>query len=401
MNRDVLYAWIYPPGQARPVVCGKLELVRGRRILFSYDDAWLRHPEAFALSPDMPLRAGIIEPPAGLDVHPIFDDAGPDRWGHAIIDKVFNPQRRSPLEYLELTGEDRVGALGFSRSGIEYLSVQDQAFHATDLTALMDAARALEKHLAIDAAMGRLLRPGTSAGGARPKAVITHEGQAWIAKFPAEGDQVDVCAIEHASLQLAQRCGIRVPESALVEVGGRRVLLVKRFDRENGVRLHFASARTMLIAEGIKDGEMGYGDIADVARRLSSDPVQDCHEIFRRMALNVCLENTDDHERNHAFLFTQGAWTLAPAYDIQPQMLGIGYQQLRVGAEGYAPTLSNVLSESRRFLLKESEAKKMLDAVVKQAREWKSCFVAAGVSARDVEVCEGFVMRVGIGVARS
>ncbi|WP_257786659.1 type II toxin-antitoxin system HipA family toxin [Pandoraea thiooxydans] len=372
-----------------------MELVRGRRILFSYDDAWLSHPEAFALSPDMPLRAGVIEPPAGLDVHPIFDDAGPDRWGHAIIDKVFNPQRRSPLEYLELTGEDRVGALGFSRSGIEYLSVQDQAFHATDLAALMDAARALEKHLAIDAAMGRLLRPGTSAGGARPKAVITHEGQAWIAKFPAEGDQVDVCAIEHASLQLAQRCGIRVPESALVEVGGRRVLLVKRFDRENGARLHFASARTMLIAEGIKDGEMGYGDIADVARRLSSDPVQDCHEIFRRMALNVCLENTDDHERNHAFLFTQGAWALAPAYDIQPQMLGIGYQQLRVGAEGYAPTLSNVLSESRRFLLKESEAKKMLDAVVKQAREWKSCFVAAGVSVRDVEVCEGFVMRVG------
>nr|WP_246541385.1 HipA domain-containing protein [Collimonas antrihumi] len=192
---------------------------------------------------------------------------------------------------------------------------------------------------------------------------------------------------------MAARCGIRVPESSLVQIGGRNILLVKRFDREGDSRVHFASARTMLIAEGVSENDMGYADIADLTRRLSKSPQEDCHELFRRMALNVCLENTDDHEKNHAFLFKERQWQLAPAYDIQPQLQGLGYQQLRIGDDGHAPTLSNVLSASKRFLLKKEAAQNMVAEILVQVRDWRASFAQDGVSEHDIEMCSQYVMR--------
>lgn len=393
MNDDLLYVWIYPQGQSIPVLCGALELLQGRRCVFSYDGSWLANPGAFALSPDMPLRAGIIEPPAGCDIHPVFEDAGPDRWGKNIINKIFNPRRRSPLDYLELAGEDRIGALGFSRAAHAYAAHTDQAFSAADLPDLMRAADALTNQMPIDEDLRRLLRPGSSAGGARPKAIIKHNGEDWLAKFPAEGDTVDACLVEHASLRLAKLCGIDVPESCVVRIGKNNVLLVKRFDREQHGRLHFASARTMLIAEGVDQAAMGYADIADLARRLSASPKQDAEQLFRRMALNVLIENTDDHEKNHAFLFQNGQWRLSPAYDIQPQLQGLGYQQLRVGVEGHVPALSNVLSECSHFLLKQDQAEAILEEMVQHVGQWQAVFAKAGVSQIDIDACASYVMR--------
>lgn len=390
---DVLHVWIYPPGAARPVPCGVLELVQGRRCLFNYDASWLAHPRAFPLSPDMPLHAGVIAPPSGLDLHPVFEDAGPDRWGKNVINKVFNPQRRSPLEYLELAGEDRIGALGFSRSGAEYLVPEEQAFSVADLDELMRAAEALANQLPIDDDLRRLLRPGASAGGARPKAVIRHDGEAWIAKFPAEGDEMDVCAVEYASLRLAQSCGVDVPESRLVQVGGRNVLLVKRFDREQGSRLHYTSARTMLIAEGLGEQEMGYADLADLARRHSVAPKEDCRQLFLRMAFNVMIENTDDHDKNHAFLCKAGEWRLSPAYDIQPQVQGLGYHQLRIGLDGHVPSIANVLSECTRFLLKKREAEEIVADLAERVGVWKKVFTESGVSERDIAQCGRYILR--------
>ena len=393
MSEDILHAWIYPKGATVPVLCGTIELLQGRRCIFSYADSWRSHDQAFALAPDMPLRSGIIEPSLGLDLHPVFDDAGPDRWGKNIINKVFNPRRRSPLEYLERAGEDRIGALGFSRSAERYEVLEEQSFQVADLPDLMRAARALSVQAPIDQELRQLLRPGASAGGARPKAVIRDEGEAWIAKFPTPDDEVDNCAIEHASLRLAATCGIQVPESRLVGVGDRNVLLVKRFDRGLAGRLHLVSARTMLIAAGIAEEDMGYADLADIVRRFASAPNETCHELFRRMVVNILIDNTDDHAKNHAFLYRDGLWHLSPAYDLHPQMLNIGYQQMRVGKHGHEPTLENALSDSARFLLKRGEAADLIAKLTQHLAKWRDVFAQAGVKPRDIDVCSHHMLR--------
>ncbi len=392
MKDNILHVWIYPPGVAAPILCGTIELLQGRRCHFTYADGWLNHGQAFALAPDMPLRTGVIEPSLGLDLHPIFDDAGPDRWGRNIINKVFNPRRRSPLEYLERAGEDRIGALGFSRSAERYAVHDEQSFQVADLPELMRAANALSLQAPIDEELRRLLRPGASAGGARPKAIIRDRGDAWIAKFPAPGDESDVCAIEHATLKLAASCGITAAESRLVEIDGRNVLLVKRFDREQSGRLHFASARTMLIASGVPEEEMGYGDLADAIRRMASTPKDACRELFRRMAMNVLIDNTDDHAKNHSFLHRDGLWRLSPAYDMQPQLLNIGYQQMKVGKCGYESTLDNVLSDCSRFLLKPEDAVDAVEEMAGRLAEWPKVFESAGVRQRDIDICAQYIL---------
>lgn len=392
MNDDILYVWIYLEGAREPVLCGRLELLNGRKCVFSYDESWIERECAFALSPDMPLQSWVIEPPAGLDLHPIFEDAGPDRWGKSVINKVFNPRRRSPLEYLELAGENRIGALGFSRSASEYLAADGASFHVADLPELIRAAEALSLQMPIDDNLRRLLRPGSSAGGAQPKCIINHRGEDWIAKLPAgEGEHTQ--AIEHASLELARQCGICAVESELVKVGNRDVLLVKRFDRHKEGRVHFASARTLLIADGVAEGRMGYADVAEIARRLSSSPVDDSHELYRRMVFNILIENTDDHEKNHAFVFHQGEWKLSPAYDVLPQLQGLGFHQLRIGKDGNESKVANALSECERFMLKPGEAKEIVEQTAEQVRHWREAFARAGVSQQDIEACDRFIMR--------
>ena len=189
------------------------------------------------------------------------------------------------------------------------------------------------------------------------------------------------------------RSFLDVAESQLVKIGARKVLLIKRFDRQRKHRVHFASARTMLLAEGIAEDAMGYADLADFSRRLSATPKNDCHQLFRRMAFNVLIENTDDHAKNHAFLFQDGQWRLSPAYDIQPQLLGIGYHQLRIGKEGHVPTLPNVLSQASRFILKRDEAAGIMDEMIKKTSDWQAVFAAAGVAQHDIDNCVHYMLR--------
>lgn len=390
-----LCVWIYPPSSTEPAHCGVLELISGRLCRFEYAPAWLARDDAFELSPDLPLRAGKFEPSAGLNIHPIFADAGPDRWGRQIIDRVFRLRRSSEIDYLAVAGEDRIGALGFSLNSECYDVIAEQALHTADLAALLSAAQAIERRMPIDDHMRRLLRPGASAGGARPKAIIQDGGLGWLAKFPAEGDSVDVCAVEHASLRLAAACGITVAESRLVKVGSNNVLLVERFDRdEAGGRIHCASARTLLIAQGLDIASAAYSDIADTVRRFSRDPKAEAREIFLRMVFNVAMENTDDHEKNHAFLWQDGRWNLAPAYDVQPQLQGIHYQQLKVGRFDYEPSMRNVLSNCGRFMLTEAEARGEIGQMMAVLEKWREHFTVAGVREDDIEACARYV-RVG------
>ncbi|XQU71616.1 Hipa protein [Cupriavidus sp. H18C1] len=292
-------------------------------------------------------------------------------------------------------GEDRIGALGFCMSDGTYNVEHPVAFHRGDLHSLLEAAQALELQLPIDERLRQLLRPGGTAGGARPKATIDDDGRAWIAKFPAQGDDVDFCAVEHASLRLAADCGIHVPESRLLRLDRFSVLLVARFDRQHdGSRVHFASARTMLMAEGIAEPEMSYADIAEVARRFSPTPVDDSRQVFRRMVFNILIENTDDHAKNHAFLHSAGqAMRLAPAYDLQPQLQGLHYHQLVIGDQGSEPSLANALSQASRFMLSEQEAHAEVERLIDRVAKWRTVFEQSGVRPHDIEACAPYMMR--------
>ncbi|BCQ22313.1 type II toxin-antitoxin system HipA family toxin [Caballeronia sp. NK8] len=390
---DELFVWIYPPGALAPRLCGALRLIGGRRCLFAYTTDWLNDAHAFALSPDLPLRPGTFDPPPGLELHPVFEDAGPDRWGRQVIDTVFRPRRRAPIDYLALAGENRIGALGFSWTSNAYETPPDQAFHVADLQALAEAAHAIEVHAPIDERLRRLLQPGRSVGGARPKAIVEDDGRYWIAKFPAEGDEIDVSAVEYASLRLAKECGIDVPETRLVSIRGKNVLLIERFDRDmNGSRHHLASGRTMLIAEGIDISRASYGDLAEIARRYSPASRADSRQLFQRMVFNVLMENTDDHEKNHAFLNRDGNWKLSPAYDLQPQLQAIGYQQLIVGDDAQTPTIANALSHAGRFMLTQAEARDEVNRLLDVLTLWPASFEASGVSGRDIDLCRRFVL---------
>lgn len=392
---DHLFVWFYRPHSHEPVLCGRLDLIGGRQCLFSYAPDYLQRRDAIALSPDLPLKDGQYSPPSGQELHAIFEDAGPDRWGRRVIDRAYNPRRRAAIDYLALAGEDRIGALGFAATADAYEVNHPPVFHRGDLPGLIEAARAVELQLPIDDRLRQLLRPGGTAGGARPKAIIDDDGSSWIAKFPAEGDEVDFCAIEHASLVLAQACGIEAPESRLIQLGRQNTLLVKRFDRDdNGGRIHFASARTLLMAEGIPEEQMSYADIAEVARRFSPQPVDDSVQMFRRMVLNIIIENTDDHAKNHAFLHQGGEnWRLSPVYDVQPQLQGIPYQQLIVGDHGSDPTLENALSQAARFMLTAAEAHAEAEQILDIVSGWRDIFAEAGVSERDIEACSRYMLR--------
>jgi serine/threonine-protein kinase HipA len=394
---NYLYVWVFTKDSwASPVLCGRLELLGGRRCLFAYDDSWLLRPDSFELSPDIPLRKGAFNPSQGLDVHPIFDDAGPDKWGKNIINKIYNPARRFPFEYLLLSGENRIGALAFSESSEKYLPLKSDIFSSAELDDLVAAVEAMRHNLPIDERFRVLLRNGSSAGGARPKSIIRHKGGDWIAKFKTQDDEYDVCAIEHASLVLAGLCGINAAKSELFSSGKNKAVLVSRFDRDGDIRIHFASARTLLIAEGISEQDMGYSDMADISRKFSGSPEKDCHELFRRMIVNVMIENTDDHDKNHAFLYVNKKWQLSPAYDVSPQLQGIGYHQLRIGTSGYEPSIENALSECGSFLLKRFEAEQIVESVFNEISLWKSVFENSGVNSYDIDLCEKYILHPSI-----
>lgn len=269
------------------------------------------------------------------------------------------------------------------------------------LAELIAAAEAIEEGKRVPQHILEQLEPGTSMGGARPKATVEDDDRLWIGKFPEKTDRCNLQRVEHATLALARRCGIAVCNARLQSIAGRDVLLLERFDRERTeggyLRLGLVSAFTMLDCDEdyVTRERWSYPLLADQLRRWSDEPGEDCLELFRRMVFNAAVTNNDDHPRNHAVRRTVRGWRLTPAYDLVPApLVSLERRDLAMTAGTYGRTASiyNLLSQCGRFGLSTEAARREIENIVAVVRNWRDHFLGCGVSEKDVEyVAQAFL----------
>jgi serine/threonine-protein kinase HipA len=381
--------WLGEPSEPRYV--GQLRWVprAGKQctgVALRYCPEWLQ--SGFALSEDLPLLSAEFLPLRPDAAVGAVDDARPDRWGERVIRFTIQPTRLSTLDYLFYAGDDRIGGLGVSLSATAY----EPYWHGVlpqlkDIEQLHSLVRAVERGDRVEPELMHWVSPGATLGGAKPKALLNWQGRQWVMKFAQVDDPFDTGLVEHACMTLAAKAGIEVATTHAIALmpqsGLRHAVAVRRFDRLNGHRLHMVSAHVALHAA---QQDMGYPELALLLRRVGVAEQVDAmsEQLFRRMVFNVLMDNTDDHEKNHALLWTPKGYTLAPAFDVLPAAQGLGYQSIRLGQEGARATLSNALSEHRAFGLCATKAEQLADEVMYVAKGWQNHFAALGVTASDL-----------------
>ncbi len=375
-------------------------LRQGREsVSFEYADSWLRHPDRFALEPALTLGTGLHHTAPGRAIFGAIGDSAPDRWGRALIQREQRRQARAEGHAPRALGEADylLGVSDFARQGALRLAMEEGGpFLAADgkarvpplvrLRALMDAAIRITADEETDDDLRLLLAPGSSLGGARPKAsLIDPNGNLLIAKFPHHDDQFRVSAWEALALKLAAKAGIPTPRSKLEAIGGKSVLILQRFDRNRERRIPFLSAMSIL---GAADGDPhSYLEIADAIRQYGARAEEDCAQLWRRIVFNILISNTDDHLRNHAFLYEAGGWRLAPAYDLNPVPADIKARVLTLTideGDGTA-SLDLALSVASHFSLKGAVPREIATDVGVAVGTWRVEAKALRLSAKEID----------------
>jgi serine/threonine-protein kinase HipA len=375
------FVWNWLPGADEPVVAGRIELAGGI-VSFNYGRSYLDRPQAIPLYlPELPLRPGAIEPLGGLTMAGCIKDGGPNAWGQRVIMQHLlgaaaqsgDPAAFGPLTYLLRSGSDRIGALDFQERADVYVSRDETTAQLADL---MEAASRVDEGLPLPPALDLALLHGSSVGGARPKALLKDDGGSRIAKFSSSTDTYSVVKGEFAAMELARRAGLDVADVELVQVMGRDVLLVRRFDRVPGTRQRrvLVSALTILELDEMMARYASYADLAQVVRERFSDARATLRELFARVTFNILTGNSDDHARNHAAFWNGEALTLTPAYDIcpQPRSGGETSQAMAIGADGFRMSqLAGCVARASTYMLTESDARALIDHQVETIeREW-------------------------------
>jgi len=387
MERRVL-VYIDIDGEPRRV--GRLwsRYQRGRETAsFEYDPDWLRDTYNFSLEPALSLDAGRHHTPSGKALFGAFGDSAPDRWGRVLMRRAerrsARSENRDPRTLLEIdyllmvNDETRQGALRFKES-------EDEPFLATDrvmpipplvqLPRLLTASDNILDEHETDEDLRLLLAPGSSLGGARPKAsVYDHDGHLAFAKFPHPNDEMPIEAWEAIALSLARKAGIPVPAHRLEKIADKPVLILRRFDRTaEQQRQPYLSAMSML---GANENEThSYMEIADLLARYGAQPAADRRQLWRRMVFNVLISNTDDHLRNHGFLYQHGCgWTLAPAFDLNPRPLDLSPRVLNttIGLDDPSASLELALENAAYFDLDAHEARTIAREVADATAMWQ------------------------------
>ena len=388
--------WLHNP--AEPRLVGTLDLSpRLKGGVFQYADAWIK--DGYSLSPDLPLQTGEFFPEAE-HLPGALDDARPDRWGERVIRHIDAPKRLSIFEYLFFAGDDRFGALGISLQAQRYVPCnRGPAPHLSDVSAIYELVQAIESGQKVEEHLARLIRPGATLGGAKPKALVNIDGQTHIVKFPERDEAIDVGLVEHATMTLANVAHLVPAGTRTIPLGQGKghAIAVQRFDRQwagqgaAATRHHAMSLRTALRAVG---SDFSYANLAQYLRRYAPAAEAQAMErtLFKRMVFNILMDNTDDHEKNHALVFSEGELPrLAPAFDVLPAAQGLRYQQMRVGQYGAESTLENALSEANAFGLNAAQAQGIVVELCRQVHGWKAFFAGQGVLARDIEALAQFI----------
>ncbi len=394
----VLHLWFLGIPSA-PIYIGLLKLEDdGDGISLLYNAAWLT--AGFPLSKDLPLLSNRHQPPDILLSNSqraagAVDDARPDRWGEKVIRFVDKPDRLSLMEYLYFAGDDRFGALGVSTSASQYLPCAASPLPVlSDAQYLSEVARSIEAAEPLGVLEAKMVEGGGSPmGGPKPKALISIGGDQWVIKF-FNNEPIDAPLVEHAAMTLAQKAGITVAQTQVIKLAGFHALAIKRFDRDQGRRIHCLSAGTALRACTPlgQEPQMSYPALARLLRRdgvkHNNIHLSDVQELFRRMVFSILMDNTDDHEKNHTLLvlqpFENSQIKLAPAYDLLPTNSGQGFQEFVCGVYGKDATLVNAMSECEAFGYSASQASVEVKRVIDVVNTWQAHFEAVGVSKSDI-----------------
>lgn len=369
---------------------------------FAYSPDYVAAPGAYALDPGLPLHLGTQRTRVGQAMFGALTDCAPDRWGRTLVNRREGALARAEgraarqlgeIDYLLGVRDDlRQGAVRFREADGPFLAPEPTGVPALiDLPALLDlSARAEEETVALPD-LQRLIRAGSSLGGARPKAHVRDtNGRIAIAKFPsANSDTWNVMAWEKVTLDLAARAGIDVPATRLARLAGRNVLVLDRFDRtRDGHRIGYASAMTMLEAT---DGEQrSYLEIAEVIERTSERATSELRELWRRIVFSLLTSNTDDHLRNHGFLHVRGdVWRLAPAFDLNPDPSpGTTFLSTAIDEADDTADLATALAVADYFRLTDAEALTVLDEVAGSVSQWRKVARSHDLSDREVAQME-------------
>lgn len=413
MKKNEQTIWVYtdwePSGNPQLMGILTAQRIRGKEIFsFEYNESWMTtNQELIFLDPNLGFYKGKQFLPDEKSNFGLFLDSSPDRWGKLLMRrreawqaKLENREERTLFESDYLLGVfdgNRMGALRFKLSPEgDFMNNQKKMATPpwTSLRELENASWQLERDDAINDPeyskwLSLLIDPGSSLGGARPKAsVIDENGNLWIAKFPSSRDEKNSGAWEMVLHQLANACGIVVPDAKLQKFSGKHhTFLSKRFDRtENNRRLHFASAMTLL---GHKDGAdhidgVGYLDLAGFIIQYSPSAKEDLEQLWRRMLFNILVSNTDDHLRNHGFILTQTGWRLSPAYDVNPNAMGNGLT-LNITENSNEQDVELVLETARLYQLKKEKAVAILTEMQNEISKWSIVAKQFGISNSEID----------------
>lgn len=408
-NKSDIYVYAHWLGMPEPQIIGTLSahFAKGKKAFsFEYDKQWLKSGNQFLLDPDIQLYSG-QQFPNGKENFGVFLDSMPDTWGRTLMKRRVAQQAKEnnekaatlyDIDYLlGVYDESRMGALRFkTKLDGPFLDNNNETPTPpwSSVRELQQAAKSFEnddnneetkKWLAI------LMAPGSSLGGARPKANILDENkELWIAKFPSKNDSIDKAAWEYLAYLLATKAGINMAPCRIEKIAGNyNTFFTKRFDREKGERIHFASAMTMTgnNEDTIRDNTASYLDLAEFISNYGANVEENLHQLWRRIIFNIAISNTDDHLRNHGFILTYEGWILSPAYDLNPSIDKDGLA-LNIDTDNNALDFEIAKSVGDYFRLNNNQMNSIINEVLESISQWKKIAKEIGIPRSEQELME-------------